>query len=85
MIRRVLLAISLAATLGMAGFGMANTAEAHGWRHGGRYQSALYGNFGGYYPRAYRAGYYPAYYGPAYYGGYGGCRDRGGLYFSIGF
>jgi hypothetical protein len=95
MIRRVLLAISLVATLGVAGFGMASTADAHGCRHGGYggyggygggSYSAFYGNYGGYYPQAYRANYYPsAYYGSAYYGGYGGCRDRGGLYFSIGF
>ncbi len=88
MIRRVLLAISLVATLGVTGFGMASTAEARGCHrggYGGGY-SAYYGNYGGYYPNVYRASYYPpAYYGPAYYGGYGGCRDRGGLYFSIGF
>lgn len=92
MVRRVLLAISLMAALGVAGFGATSTAEAHGCRHGGYggYYGAYYGGGYGYYPHVYRSSYYPPiYYGaPVYYGGCGGhhhhCHDDG-VHFSIGF
>lgn len=89
MFRRILLAISFVAALGVAGFGVAGKADAHGWRHGGYggYYGAYYGGGYGYYPYMVRSSYYPpAYYGPVYYGGYGRhCHRPGGVYFSIGF
>lgn len=93
MFRRMLLAISFVAALGVAGFAATDSAEAHGCRRGGYggYHGAYYGGgYGGYYPQAYRSYYPAAYYGPpAYYGGrscYGGhCHNPGGVYFSIGF
>ncbi len=92
MFRRVLLAISFVAALGVAGFVATDSAEAHGCRRGGYggYHGAYYGGgYGGYYPQAYRTNYYPpVYYGGGYGGGYGGhghCHNGGGSYFSIGF
>ncbi|MGD9635360.1 MAG: hypothetical protein AB7G28_03260 [Pirellulales bacterium] len=100
MFRRVLLAISFVAALGVAGFVATDSAEAHGCRRGyggyGGYYGAYYGGYGGYYPGVYRASYYPPiYYGaPVYYGGYDGygggchhghCNYPGGVSLSIGF
>jgi hypothetical protein len=96
MFRRVLLTLAFVGALGAVGFGVTNAAEAHGYRRGCDYYGGYggYGDYyGGYYPYVYRSSYYPpAYYGPpvyrSYYGGYGGhrhYRDRGGVYFSIGF
>jgi hypothetical protein len=97
MFRRVLMAISFVAALGVAGFVATDSAEAHGRHHGhghghgyrGYYGAYYGGGYGGYYPGVVRSSYYPPiYYGaPAYYGGYGGghCHNDGGLTFSIGF
>ena len=94
MIRRILLAISFVAALGVAGFAATDSADAHGHRHGHGhghggyrgYYGAYYGGGYGYYPHVYRASYYPPTYygGRLYYGGYGGygghhCHDRGGV------
>ena len=92
MIRRMLLAISFVAALGVAGFVATDSAEAHGrGRYYGAYgrpYATYYGGGYGYYPHVYRSSYYPpTYYGPVYYGGYGGhhhCHD-GGLSISFGF
>jgi hypothetical protein len=94
MFRRLLLAISFVAALGVAGFVATDSADAHGrgryhGGHGhGRPYGAYYGGGYGHYPHVYRASYYPpTYYGPVYYGGYGGhhhCHD-GGLSISFGF
>jgi hypothetical protein len=100
MFRRVLMAVSFVAALGVAGFVATDSAEAHGRRgwhhghghgHGPRYYGAYYGGgYGGYYPPVgvVRSAYYPPiYYGaPVYYGGYGGgCGYGNGLTFSVGF
>jgi hypothetical protein len=92
MIRRVLLAISFVAALGVAGFVATDTAEAHGCRRGGYggYYGAYYGGgYGGYYPQVIRSSYYPPiYYGaPVYYGGHGHRHHHhhDGISFSIGF
>ena len=90
MIRRMLLAISFVAALGVAGFGISTTAEAHGCRRGGYgyggYYGAYYAPSYGVYPNVYRSSYYPpVYYGPTLYGGYGRHRHDGGLYISLGF
>jgi hypothetical protein len=100
MVRRILIAISFVAALGVAGFA-ATDADAHGrgrghghghgHGHGGPrgYYGAYYGGGYGHYPHVYRSSYYPATYygGPVYYGGYGGhhCHDRGGVSISFGF
>lgn len=98
MVRRVLLAISFVAALGVAGFVATDSADAHGCRRGGYggyggYYGAYYGGgYGGYYPYVQRTSYYPsayygapAYYGRSYYGGHHHGHDRGGVSFSIGF
>ena len=94
MLRRIILALTFVAALGVAGLGMSNTADAwHSCHRGyyggyGGYSSAYYGG----YPYVYRASYWPrhsTFYGPpAYYGGhYGGHGHYGhsGVHFSIGF
>ena len=89
MFRRMLLAISFVAALGVAGFVATDSADAHGNRHGRHraYYGNYYGGGYGYYPHVYRSSYYPpTYYGPVYYGGYGGhCHDHGGVSISFGF
>jgi hypothetical protein len=99
MIRRMLLAISFVAALGVAEFAVTDTADAHGYRRGGHgYHGAYYGGGWGYgggyghYPHVYRASYYPSiyygepiYYGRSYYGGGHHCHRPGGSYISIGF
>lgn len=89
MFRRIMLAISFVAALGVAGFVATDSADAHG-RRGWYGPRGYYGaNYGAYYPHMYRSSYYPpAYYGPVYYGGgYGHhhCHDRGGVSISFGF
>lgn len=94
MIRRMLLAVSFVAALGVAGFGATGTAEAgHGCRSGG--YGGYYGANYGYYPHVVRSSYYPpvyygepVYYGHSYYGGHHGHHGHGGhsgLHFSFGF
>lgn len=98
MFRRVLLAVSFVAALGVAGFMATESAEAHGCGRGyggyrGGYGAYYGGGYGGYYPGVVRTSYYPpVYYGaPVYYGGYGGgchhghCHYPGGVSFSVGF
>lgn len=96
MFRRVLMAVSFVAALGVAGFVATDSADAHGGRRGWHgpgprgYYGAYYRGYGGYYPPVgvVRSAYYPPiYYGaPVYYGGYGGgCGYGNGLTFSVGF
>jgi hypothetical protein len=99
MFRRMLLAISFMAALGVAGFVATDSAEAHGCRRGGYggyggYYGAYYGGGYDYYPHVYRTSYYPSVYygGPVYYGGHRGHGHHGhhghgggGVSFSIGF
>jgi hypothetical protein len=80
MVKRVLLALTFVAALGVAGMGFSNTAEAHGGCYrgggGGGYYGAYYAPAPFYGPR-YRAAYYapPVVYGPGpgyiSYGRYG--------------
>jgi hypothetical protein len=95
MIRRLLLAVSFVATLGVAGLVASDSAEAHGCRRGGYgaygayYGGGYGGGYGGYYPGVVRSSYYPPiYYGtPVYYGGRGHRHHHhhDGISFSIGF
>jgi hypothetical protein len=92
MIRRMVLAISFVAALGVAGFAVTDSADAHGrgryYGGHGRPYATYYGGGYGHYPHVYRSSYYPpTYYGPVYYGGYGGghCHQPGGLSTSFGF
>lgn len=91
MFRRVLLAISFVAALGVAGFVGTDSAEAHGCRRGyGGYRGYYGAYYGGGYPvGVVRSAYYPPiYYGaPVYYGGchHGHCHYPGGVSFSVGF
>jgi hypothetical protein len=93
MIRRMFLAISFVATLGVAGFVSTGSAEAHGCGRGGYggyggYYGANYNGGYGYYPNVYRTSYYPpTYLGPPVYGGYGGHHHHhhNGAFISIGF
>lgn len=93
MFRRILLAVSFVAALGVVGFVNTGSAEAHGrrhWHHGhGHGPRGYYGAYyGGYYPPVgvIRSAYYPPiYYGaPVYYGGHH-CGYGNGLSFSVGF
>jgi hypothetical protein len=91
MVKRVLLALTFVAALGVAGLGISNTAEAgHGCNRGGGggYYGAYYAPAPYYGPRVVRRSYYaqPAYYGPSSgYFNYGRYGRRGGYSFSIGF
>ena len=91
MLRRIVLAITFVAALGVAGLGMSKSADAWGGCHrgyGGGYYS---GYHSGYYPHVYRSSYWPrhsTFYGPpVYYGGYGhyGHYGHDGVSLSIGF
>jgi hypothetical protein len=94
MVRRVLLALTFVAALGVGSVGLSNTADAHG----GCYR----GGYGGGYGRSYYGAYYApapyygprvrsAYYGPAYYGpgpgyiSYGRYGRHSGFSISLGF
>lgn len=91
MFKRVLLALTFVAALGVASFGITNTAEArHGCHRGGGYYGAYYGRapYYGYGPVVRRSYYYgpPVVYGrgPGYfrYGRYG---RHSGFSIAIGF
>lgn len=94
MVKRVLLALTFVAALGVAGLGITNTAEAYGGCHrgGGGYYGAYYGRpapYYGYGPRVVRRSYYygaPAYYGPGPgYISYGRYGRHSGFSISLGF
>jgi hypothetical protein len=95
MFRRIVLALAFVATLGVAGFGASNRAEAHG---GGCYRGGYGGGYGAYYapygyggygygpPRAaYYRGYNPYYSGYGGYGGYPRHHHDSGVSISFGF
>lgn len=92
MVRRVLLALTFVAALGVAGLGFSSTAAAHGGcgRGGGYggYYGAYYGAAPFYGPRVRRTYYYgpPAYYGPGPgYISYGRYGRHSGFSISLGF
>lgn len=92
MLKRIALALTFVAALGVAGLGANRSAEAYGGCHG---HGGGHG-YGAYYPGYYSSwGYAPRY---TYYGGYPANvhyyrgvphhhhhRSNGGVYFSIGF
>jgi hypothetical protein len=91
MFRRMMLALTFVAALGVAGLGMSKTADAWGGCHRGGYYGGYGGydgGYGAYYaPYGYRTSYFPRY--GAYYDGYYGYYPRyhrhGGVSFSVGF
>ena len=71
MFKRILLALTFVAALGVAGLGMSNSADAYGGCHRSSYYG---GGYGGYAPYGYGYGgpRHSMYYGGGYGGGYGG-------------